>query len=241
MTAIACSWSGGKDSMLALQLAVDAGYEPRTLLTMLDETGDRTRSHGLPLSVVQGQADALGLPLVVRRATWTDYEEAFIDGLRQCAAAGCATCVFGDIDIDDHRAWCERVSADAHVGSLHPLWQQERRGVVDAFLEREHEAVIVVVRDSALDRSFLGRKLDHELINDLEQAGVDICGENGEFHTLVVDGPLFTSPLQLRQLGILSVADCSLMDYAPETSVRTPQECLVQRKIGSGASSSIPE
>jgi diphthine-ammonia ligase len=222
MAAVVCSWSGGKDSMLALQLAVDAGYEPKTLLTMLDESGDRTRSHGLPLSLVVAQAEALGLPLLTRRATWTDYEEAFIDGLGQCAANGCATCVFGDIDIDDHRAWCERVSSQARIQSLHPLWQRDRRAVVEGFLERGYEAVIVVVRDSALDRSFLGRRLDHELINDLEGAGVDICGENGEFHTLVVDGPLFASPLQLRQLGILSVADCSLMDYTPETSVRTP-------------------
>jgi diphthine-ammonia ligase len=199
--------------MLALQFAVDAGYEPRTLLTMLDETGDRTRSHGLPLSLVEAQAEALGLPLVTRRATWTDYEKEFIDGLRHCAANGCATCVFGDIDIDDHRAWCERASSEAHIQSLHPLWQRERRAVVETFLERGYEAVIVVVRDSALDRSFLGRRLDHDLVNDLEGAGVDICGENGEFHTLVVDGPLFVSPLKLRQLGILSVAGCSLMDY----------------------------
>jgi diphthine-ammonia ligase len=221
--------------MLALQLAVDAGHQPKALLTMLDESGNRTRSHGLPLSLLDAQAKALGLPLVTRSAAWTDYEGAFIDGLGECASTGCATCVFGDIDIEAHRRWCQHASAQAGIQPLHPLWQRDRREIVAAFLRRGFEAVIVVVRNGLLDQSFLGRTLGHDLVNDLEQAGVDLCGENGEFHTLVVDGPLFGERLQIRDLGILSVADCSVLDVVLDT-VETPRTATPFSSEGGRAS-----
>lgn len=184
------------------------------LLTILDESGQRSRSHGLPFALAEAQAAALRLPLITRSASWADYTEAFVDGVRECAATGCDSCVFGDIDIDSHRRCCEDVSARAGVQALHPLWQHDRHGLVEELLARGLIAMVVVVRDQLLDRSFLGRLLDHELLGELERAGVDACGENGEFHTIVIDGPPFRRPLTFRKTGVASVAGCGLLRLA---------------------------
>lgn len=205
-----CSWSGGKDSALALQRAIDRGATPAALLTMFDETGERTRSHGLPRAVIEAQAAAIGVPLVTRNATWAEYTDAFANGLTQCAGHADA-CVFGDIDIPAHRRWCEEVCARAGVVAYHPLWQRPRRELLEEFLARGFTATIVVVRDQWLGREFLGRTLDRTLIEHLEAQGVDACGENGEYHTVITNGPLFSVPLHIRVTGEAKVADCTLL------------------------------
>jgi diphthine-ammonia ligase len=205
---VVCSWSGGKDSALALQFAVEAGVRPVVLLTMLDESGERSRSHGLPLAVLEAQAAALELPLVTRSASWDDYTAVFVDELKRLAGRGLGECVFGDIDIEDHRLWCQRSCACAGMSARHPLWQRPRRDLLGEFLDRGFRATVVVVRDGVLGSSFLGRRLDWQLVEQLEAAGVDACGENGEYHTVVTDGPLFSKPLQLRHVGKKVVADC---------------------------------
>jgi uncharacterized protein (TIGR00290 family) len=203
-----CSWSGGKDSALALELAIEAGAQVAALLTMLDESAERSRSHGLPRAILAAQAAALGLPLVSRAAAWPDYTRAFADGLNESARARCSSCIFGDIDIAAHRAWCEQVCASADLVARHPLWQRDRRELLDEFLERGWTAVIVVVREALLDRSFLGLRLDRQVVDELDVRGVDLCGENGEFHTVVTDGPLFAKPLEIQVRGEVSVGGC---------------------------------
>jgi diphthine-ammonia ligase len=203
-----CSWSGGKDSALALQLASDVGSRPGALLTMLDESGSRSRSHGLPPSVLEAQAAALGLPLVTCNTSWDDYTSVFVAELGRLAEQGFDECVFGDIDIDDHRLWCERACTRVGLAPRHPLWQRPRRELLDEFLDRGYRATIVVVRDGVLARSFLGRQLDSQLVEELEAAGIDACGENGEYHTVVTDGPNFSQPIELRHTRELAVADC---------------------------------
>jgi uncharacterized protein (TIGR00290 family) len=192
------SWSGGKDSALALETAINNGARPGALLTMLDETGHRSRSHGLRLALLQAQAAALGLPLVTRSTSWSGYTSAFTGALTELAAAGCAQCVFGDIDNTEHRDWCERVSANAGVSAVLPLWQRPRHELVEHLLTRGWKALIVVIRTPDLDGSILGRPLDRSLLDELDAASVDVCGENGEFHTVVTDGPLFSAPLLLE-------------------------------------------
>jgi uncharacterized protein (TIGR00290 family) len=207
-----CSWSGGKDSALALEVAIERGYEPARLFTVLDETGRRSRSHGLPLALLEAQADALGLELVTRAAGWAEYTDAFVDGLRELRASGCSRCVFGDIDISAHRAWCVDVCERAGLDADHPLWQRDRGQLVRELVQRGYAAMLVVVRSAALDRSFLGRKLDLDLLAELEARGIDACGENGEFHTVVVDGPRFSQAIDVRVLGEYAVADCFALD-----------------------------
>lgn len=212
--AFASSWSGGKDSALALDRAVRDGGRLAALFTMFTEGGERSRSHGLPRSVLAAQAEALGVPLVTRSASWSGYEEAFVDGARGLGRAPHAVTdfVFGDIDLEDHRAWCVRVTARVGATAHHPLWQSPRRALLDEVFERGWRAVIVVVRDSILGRDFLGRTLDPDCIADLERAGSDACGENGEYHTVVVDGPLFRAPIELVRRDVHAFDGCSFLD-----------------------------
>jgi uncharacterized protein (TIGR00290 family) len=194
-----CSWSGGKDSALALHEATRAGAEPRLLVSMLTEGGERSRSHGLSRDVLQAQADAVGLPIRFGAATWAGYREVFLRLLREGAAEhGVRIGVFGDIDMDDHRRWEEEACAEVGAELCLPLWQRRRRTVMDELLAAGFEAVIVAVRDGVLPAAMLGRTLDSELVAEIEAAGADACGENGEYHSVVVDGPLFRRPLRLE-------------------------------------------
>lgn len=214
----ASSWSGGKDSALALDRAVRAGGELAALFTMFTEGGERSRSHGLPRDVLAAQAAALGVPLATRNATWKGYEEAFVDGARALRADhDVADFVFGDIDLEDHRAWCVRVTERVEARAHHPLWRSERRALLDEVFARGWRAVVVVVRDSVLSRDFLGRTLDPACVADLERAGSDACGENGEYHTVVVDGPLYRAPIELVRRDVHAFDGCSFLDVGAAT------------------------
>ncbi len=196
--AVCCSWSGGKDSCLALDRAIRGGARPVCLATMFTEDGQRSRSHGLSRAVIEAQAASLGLPVVSRSATWDDYESAMIDLLAEAKSRGASAAVFGDIDIPRHRLWEEMVSRRAGLAAVLPLWQEDRQALLAEWWERGFTARIAVVREGLLDRSFLGCVLDQAVANGVVEAGVDACGENGEVHTVVVDGPLFRWPIPLR-------------------------------------------
>jgi uncharacterized protein (TIGR00290 family) len=196
-----CSWSGGKDSCLALYRAIQEKGRPQVLLTMLTEGGERSRSHGLPLTFIQKQACALGIRLISRAASWQDYETTFVSALGAIKKEGIEIGVFGDIDIDSHREWVERVCGSARIRPYHPLWKKARRDLLKEFLAAGFQATIIAVKDELLGPQFLGRTLDAEAVRELEQAGVDASGEGGEYHTVVTAGPLFSSPLPFRLKG----------------------------------------
>jgi len=188
------SWSGGKDSMLALHRALDAGVRVEALLAMFDEGGERSRSHAIPRALMQAQADALGIPLVMRSASWAGYEAVFVEQMRAFAADGITRGVFGDIDLQPHRDWEEKVCAAAGLTALLPLWQEPRRALVDELLALGYRARIVCVDARFLGAGFCGREFDASFVADLP-LGVDACGENGEFHSFVFDGPRFACPV----------------------------------------------
>lgn len=192
------SWSGGKDSALALLRAQAAGGRPLALLSVLDESGTRSRSHGLRPEVLAAQAAALGLPLRTARASWASYTPVFTALLASAAQGGATGAVFGDIDLQDHRDWEEGVCAAAGLRAALPLWQEPRRALVEEGLRRGLRARIVAVREDALPADLLGRTLDAALVSEIERLGADACGEGGEYHTVVVDGPGFTAPLDLQ-------------------------------------------
>ena len=187
--------------MLALHRALDAGYRIEALLAMFDESGERSRSHAIAPHLMQAQADALGIPLVMCRASWHGYEGVFVEQLKAFAAQGLTHGLFGDIDLQAHRDWEEKVCAAAGLTAVLPLWQQARTELAADVLALGYRARVVCVDGRFLDADYCGREYDDGFIANLP-AGVDTCGENGEFHTFVFDGPRFSRPVPHRVVRI---------------------------------------
>jgi diphthine-ammonia ligase len=186
-----CSWSGGKDSCFALMQAIQQGYIPKVLLNVLNEEGKISRSHGIPAAILQQQAAMAGLPIHLISSSWQEYEMHFTNALSLLKEQYNLThAVFGDIDLQPHRDWEEKVCANAGLTAVLPLWQQERRTLVMQMMEAGIETMIVSCNETMGER-FIGQIITPALVNELEVMNIDACGENGEFHTLVLDCPLF--------------------------------------------------
>jgi uncharacterized protein (TIGR00290 family) len=193
------SWSGGKDSCFAMMKVVEKGFYPKVLLNMMNENGNVSRSHGLPLSILSQQAAQMRLPLVGIPATWSDYEAKFIVALEELKAEyHLDMAVFGDIDLQAHKEWEEKVCTAANLQAILPLWQQDRLGLVHQMIKEGIETMIVSC-NTEMGETYLGRMLSNELVLELQQLGIDPCGENGEFHTMVINCPLFLQPIVLPQ------------------------------------------
>ena len=196
-TPVFCSWSGGKDCCLALYRAIQAGAQPRCLVSMLTEEGQRSRSHGLSNDVLNAQSASLGIPLVTRKTSWEDYESTFISVLKEVRQSGIAAGVFGDIDTEAHREWECRVSAEASMTAFLPLWQADRHALLEEFISSGFRAVVVAAKDPVPGEALLGRTVDAALVDELTRLGIDPCGEYGEYHTVVVNGPIFRKPIEV--------------------------------------------
>lgn len=183
---VVLSWSGGKDSALALARLRDEGHEV-ALLHLSDRETRRDRAHGVPDFLVQEQAACLGLRLELRASVWSDYETEFLAALGELAPDAVA---FGDVDLAEHRAWGERVAAQAGVDALWPLWNEPTARVAAEVTERGLRAFVCACRPP-LDASFLGRFVEPALVDSMRSRGADPAGERGEYHTFVVDGPGF--------------------------------------------------
>jgi diphthine-ammonia ligase len=194
---LVCSWSGGKDSCFALMQALQMGYTPAVLLNVLNEAGQISRSHGIPTAIVEAQAAAAGLPVHCISSSWQEYEFHFTNALLQLKEQyRLSHAVFGDIDLQAHRDWEEQVCKNAGLHALLPLWQQDRKMLVLQMLEAGI-ATMIVSCNTQLGEGFIGRLVTPALVEELEALGVDACGENGEFHTLVLDCPLFKQGLRV--------------------------------------------
>jgi diphthine-ammonia ligase len=198
----AVSWSGGKDSYLALHRAV-GDFDVHALLTMFTEDGTRSRSHGLRPEVMVRQASLLNLRLVSGRGSWQTYEAEFKRALRELAQEGFSHVIFGDIFLDEHRMWVERVCNECALEALEPLWGEQTDELFREFLETGAQAEIVATKATLMDDQWLGAKLCKEMLSSFKSMGVDACGEGGEYHTLVIASPLMSAPLQLHEVGRL--------------------------------------
>jgi uncharacterized protein (TIGR00290 family) len=191
------SWSGGKDSALACYNAMrNNKREIVYLLNMLAEDGRQSRSHHLSADILKYQAEAIGIPIVQRQATWQGYEEEFKKVIADFRKKGVQAGVFGDIDVKEHRDWVERVCQESGLEAMLPLWQRSRESLMEEFIAAGFKAVIVTVRLESMDSQWLGRELDAQFLKDMRcLPQVDLCGENGEYHTFVYDGPFFKRPV----------------------------------------------
>jgi uncharacterized protein (TIGR00290 family) len=191
-----CSWSGGKDSCFALMQAIEQGYFPKVLLNVLNEEGKISRSHGIPYHILQEQANAADVFLHCISSSWQEYESRFTSALKDLKTGfNVDVAIFGDIDLQEHRDWEEKVCNNAGLTAVLPLWKEDRKQLAMRMLESGMEAMIVSCNE-ILGEGFLGKILTPSLISDLESMNIDPCGENGEYHTLVLNCPLFRYPVK---------------------------------------------
>ena len=213
MKNIACSWSGGKDSCYALMLAKAMGYVPVVLLNIMNENGRISRSHGLSLEILNSQAREAGLPLVTIPSTWEQYEKNFIHILKQMKSEyHFDAMVFGDIDIQAHRIWEEKVCREADIEAILPLWKKDRNELAVEIIAAGVESMIVSC-NSHLGEEFLGKIYDIELIKQLHHSAIDACGENGEFHSLVINCPLFKDRIHISEYTKHTHRDYCFIDW----------------------------
>jgi uncharacterized protein (TIGR00290 family) len=225
------SWSGGKDSMLALdELLADGGYEVVALLTTVSKEFRRVSHHGVREELLEQQAAALGLPL--RKidipsssglpCTSDHFAELIGGTLREYRAAGVRLVAHGDIFLEELRQYRERNLAQVDMQALFPIWRRDTTQLVNRFIARGYRAWLACVDAAKLGRAFVGRALDAELLRDLP-ANVDPCGEYGEYHSFVYDGPRFVRPVNVRQGVVVErenhiYVDLLADESAPETS-----------------------
>jgi diphthine-ammonia ligase len=210
----AISWSGGKDSLAALA-AVRDRLDVVAALTMFDESGERSRSHGLRPELVAAQANRLGLRHVIARCAWDNYDAVFLDALLALAADGITHVVFGDLVFPEHRKWAEARCAEAGVQAVEPLWGRPTSELFDAFVASGARALLVTVRQPWLDESWLGLPLHAGMKDTFLLRGIDPCGENGEYHTAVIDSPLFSAPISVTHGARVQRGDCVALDLIP--------------------------
>jgi uncharacterized protein (TIGR00290 family) len=217
------SWSGGKDSCLAL-MRMTPRVDVRAALTMFDAAGARSRSHGLRRSVIAAQTARLGVESVIACAEWPDYTEVFVAALTSLANAGVDVAIFGDIFEDSHREWAETVSARAGLRAELPLWGESTTALTREFLDRGGEARFVTIRTPHLTPDRLGQPLTPADVEWFGANGVDPGGERGEYHTVVTACPLFRAPLALTPGRKVQTGACWAVDFdvSPDGVVTTP-------------------
>ncbi|MEG1490509.1 diphthine--ammonia ligase [Acinetobacter sp.] len=197
------SYSGGKDSTLALYHAMQVG-KAIGLIVMLEEQGLRSRSHAMSMEIIQAQANALGLPIITASSSWNDYETEFLKLLADAKQQGADVLVTGDLDMPEHGCWHDRITQQAGLKLCMPLWQRPHREVIEEFIQLGFKTMIVTVNlNLGMKVDDLGKILTLDYIQELENRGIDPCGEGGEFHSTVIDGPLFTAPIAVRKGDIL--------------------------------------
>jgi len=201
MTKYACLWSGGKDSCFAGYCAMRVGLEVSCLVNFAGEDG-WSRSHGLPAGLLAYQVGLIGLPIVQPVTNRGGYEKTFkatFGGLK--ASYGISGVVAGDLELWEHREWLERVCAEVGMDLLLPLWQWPPWAILDGFAGAGFRTIIVAVKADILGKEWLGRELTRDVLDEFRELqrsnGFHPCGESGEYHTLVIDGPLFRRPVTI--------------------------------------------
>ncbi|PWL30999.1 diphthine--ammonia ligase [uncultured Roseivirga sp.] len=197
------NWSGGKDSALALYHTLrNSQFEVKHLLTSVNSETNRISMHGVRLSLLQKQAESIGIPLSLLslpgEVSMEEYDQLMADKMQGFLDAGISTSIFGDIFLEDLKQYREQKLAQVGLKGDFPLWQRNTKELVNEFISVGFKTMVVSVDGSKLDQSFVGRIIDESFLNDLPE-NVDPSGENGEFHSFVFEGPIFKKPIQFER------------------------------------------
>jgi diphthine-ammonia ligase len=206
-TKVFCSWSGGKECAMALYETQKSGKTVTHLLNMASVGGLHSRTHGIASSWLDLQSEAMGVPIIRRTTSWDGYEETFKAALNEIGNKGIKTGIFGDIDLMHHRQWVERVCSECGITPTLPLWQREREELLCQFINLGFRAIVVATDARYLGKEWLGRQIDKAFMEEAKSLGtIDLCGEKGEYHTFVYDGPIFQKPLEYN-IGQITLHD----------------------------------
>ncbi len=197
------NWSGGKDSALALYHTLkNPDFEVSHLMTSVNSEADRISMHGVRRTMLEAQVAAIGLPLSLLslpgEISMEDYDALMRKQMTRFIDQGITHSVFGDIFLEDLKQYREQRLAEVGLTGYFPLWKRDTRALIQEFLELGFRTLVVSVDGSKLDKSFAGRELDEAFLKDLPE-NVDPCGENGEFHTFVFEGPIFNNPVTFKK------------------------------------------
>jgi uncharacterized protein (TIGR00290 family) len=214
------SWSGGKDSCLALyEIQREQKYRVAALLTTVTRDYDRISMHGVRRALLERQAASLGLSLhqvfISKRATNEEYEMKIDEAFSLYRDRGINSIVFGDLFLEDIRAYREQFLIRHNMRGLFPVWKRDTALFIREFLRLGFRAVVTCVDSQVLDQSFAGRLIDESFLSSLP-SHVDPCGENGEFHSFVFDGPIFTVPVKFSLGDTLLRESFWFRDLLPE-------------------------
>ena len=206
------SYSCGKDSTLALHSMIEQGHEPIALITMFNEDVNRSFFHGADYKMIQAYAEALRIPVLITSTKGETYHLAMEESLKKAVSMGAEGACFGDIDIEGNRKWAEERAEKADLKAVFPLWHKDREENVYELIELGYKCVIKSINNTLLPKSLLGKSIDACVIDEMKKCGIDICGENGEYHTLVVDGPIFHKALKYQEGELIDFGNYSIVD-----------------------------
>ena len=208
----AVSYSCGKDSTLALHKMLEQGHKPVCLVVMVNKEVGRSYFHGADSTMLERYAKALALPMITCPAEGENYQTAFETGLSKSKEMGAEAVCFGDIDIEQNRQWEEERCKAVGLFPCFPLWQQKREEIVYELIRLGYKCLIKSINRRVLPMELLGTFIDEVSISVMKSAGIDICGENGEYHTLAVDGPVFRKPLVFQIGDNIETGDYAVAD-----------------------------
>jgi uncharacterized protein (TIGR00290 family) len=214
------SWSGGKDSCMALQQVLQTpSLRVEALLTTVTRDFDRISMHGVRRALLEEQAASLGLPLrqihISKGATNEEYESRTGEILSEYHGRGIDTVVFGDLFLEEIRAYRQRLLASHGMTGFYPVWGRDTAKLIRDFIAQGFRTILVCVDPAKLDPSFVGRVIDEKLLSELP-SGVDPCGENGEFHSFVFDGPIFRKRIRFSRGEVVCRDSFWFCDLVPE-------------------------
>jgi uncharacterized protein (TIGR00290 family) len=217
------TWGGGKDSAMALyELKITNSYEISALLTTITEDYDRVSMHGVRSILIERQAESLGIPVekihITRNSSDEEYEAEMRSKLMTYRSQGISSVVFGDIFLEDLRKYREENLSKIGMKGVFPLWKRDTTELANMFIDLGFNAVITCVDSEVLNKTFVGREFDKQFLSELPST-VDPCGENGEFHSFVYDGPIFQMKI-LHSKGEVILRDnrfyfCDLIPEKP--------------------------